>query len=367
MRIVFFFLLVVSIGMLNCHANEKTFSERDVTFNNDSIKLAGTLSIPNGEVPFPGVVLLTGSGPENRDEEVYGFKIFKVIADHLATNGIAVLRFDDRGVGESGGEYQGANTLDFADDAIAAFKFLEKQAEIDKSKSGMLGHSEGGIIATLANKKLEGVDFIVFMASTAVSGDKIINYQIKAYSEKEGLSDEMINQTLLVQNMAYEAARRDSGFEAVEEEIKKMTLQEVENMSEEERKYISDPEQYAKYKARMTMMQVKTPWFKFFTSYDPAKDIEDIKCPVLVLFGGKDKQVPVELNKEPMENALMADGLKNFKTVVFPDANHLFQKAETGMYDEYTKLPKVFVDGFLETISTWINDLNKQGNNIKQE
>lgn len=338
-------------------ANDNTFLNKEVTFYNDTIKLAGTLSIPAGESPFPGVVLLTGSGPENRDEEVYGFKIFKIIAEYLAANGIAVLRFDDRGVGESEGDYNDANTMDFADDAIAAFKFLEKQDEIDKTKCGMLGHSEGGIIATLANKKIDGIDFIVFMASTAVSGDKIINYQIRAYSEKEGLSQEFINETMRVQNMLYETVRKDSGYKNVEDEIKKLTLKEVDNMSEEQRKYISDPEQYAAYKARMTMMQVKTPWFKFFTTYDPAEDIKDIKCPVLVLFGGKDNQVPVELNKEPMEKALMADGDKNFETVIFPDANHLFQKAETGMFDEYSKLPKEFVPGFLNIIAKWINEL----------
>jgi len=346
-------LLLVVVFCMPIYA-ENNFTEREVFFNNDTIKLSGTLSVPMGEGPFPAVVLITGSGPENRDEEVFGFKIFKIIAEHLSNNGIAVLRYDDRGVAKSEGNHSTATSLDFADDAIAAFKFLEQQEKINSEKCGMLGHSEGGIIATLSNKKHSAIDFIIFMASTAIPGDKIINFQIETINKKAGKSDEEIAEIIAVQDMIYEAIRNDSDLSEVEQVLTDLTLKEIENMTDEEKEFITDPLQYAKYQTRIAMYKVKSVWFKYFITYDPGTDIESITAPVLILFGGKDLQVPVELNKEPMESALMKDGTKNFETHVFPEANHLFQKADTGQYDEYTQLPKEFVDGFLETIAEWI-------------
>jgi alpha-beta hydrolase superfamily lysophospholipase len=358
MKYLFLLLLFMSF-FANAYA-ENNFVETEVFFNNDSIKLAGTLSVPNGDGPFPGVVLITGSGPENRDEEVFGFKIFKIIAEHLAQNGIAVLRYDDRGVAKSEGDHSKATSADFADDAIAAFKYLEEQELIDKERCGLLGHSEGGIIATLADKKHRGIDFIIFMASTATSGDKIINYQVEAINKASGKTEEEISEIIALQNMIYDAIRNDSDLSEVEEAMIELTLKQIDSMSDEEKAFITDPLQYAKYQTRISLYKVKTDWFKYFITYDPATDIENIICPVLILFAGKDMQVPVSLNKEPMEAALMKDGINNYDTYIFPEANHLFQKADTGMYDEYSKLPKEFVDGFLETISQWILQIDEE-------
>jgi alpha-beta hydrolase superfamily lysophospholipase len=353
-------LLLLFAAFFSTAYAENDFVETEVIFYNDSIKLAGTLSVPNGDGPFPGVVLITGSGPENRDEEVFGFKIFKIIAEHLANNGIAVLRYDDRGVAKSEGDHSKATSEDFADDAIAAFKFLEVQENIDNEKCGLLGHSEGGIIATLAYKKLRGIDFIIFMASTAISGDKIINYQVESLNKAAGKTEEEISEIIAVQNMLYEAIRNGSDLSELEEALIEITLKQIEKMTDEEKSFITDPVQYAKYQARITLFKVKNDWFKYFITYDPAPDIESISCPVLILFAGKDMQVPVSLNKDPMEAALMKDGVRNFDTFIFPDANHLFQKADTGMYDEYAKLPKEFVDGFLVTISQWILHIDEE-------
>lgn len=352
-------ILLISIVLMQSYsyANDKPFAEQEVIFYNDSTKLAGTLTIPKGEGDFPGIVLITGSGPENRDEEIFGFKIFKIIAEHLSSNGIAVLRYDDRGVGESKGNYSASTTVDFSGDALSAIVFMEQQDKIDNKLTGFLGHSEGGLIATLATNQTDIVDFIVYMASPGVSGDKIILEQIEFLSKQEGRTEHEVADALRVQNMLYDAVRQDSGFEAVEEEIKQLTLKELEKLSEEEKKYITDPDKYASYKAKISINQAKSEWFKYFVTYDPASDLKKIEFPTLLIFGGKDKQVSVNLNKEPFEQALSTDGVMNFKTVVFPDANHLFQKADTGMYDEYTKLPKEFVPGFLDTITDWIKNL----------
>jgi uncharacterized protein len=355
MKYLFLFVLL----LLSCVAvhSDNNFADNEVVFYNDTIKLAGTLSIPLGEGPFPGIVLITGSGPQNRDEEVFGFKVFKNIAEFLANNGIAVLRFDDRGVGKSEGDHNSANSQDFADDAIAAFKFLKEQDGINKSKCGFLGHSEGGIIATLAYKKLSDINFIVFMAATAISGDKIINYQIATINKNAGKTDEEIAEILAVQNLVYEEIRSDSDFSKAEQAVIDLTLKQVENMTDEEKEFITDPLQYAEYQAKIAIYSAKSPWFKYFITYDPGPDIETIKCPVLILFGGKDMQVPVSLNQEPMESALMKDGIKNFETYIFPDANHLFQKADTGLANEYSTLEKKFIDVFLKTIADWIHSL----------
>jgi hypothetical protein len=296
--------------------------------------------------------MITGSGPQNRDEEIFGFKPFRIIADHLTRRGIAVLRYDDRGIGGSTGKFAEATTQDFADDAAAALAFLRKRNGIRRDRIGLCGHSEGAIAATIIASGSKEVGFVVLLAGPAVTGDRLIMSQIETLSRSGGATDEQIREALAHQAAVVKAVKTGQGWEEVRSGLREQMKKSMAQMPEAQRKAITDS--MINSRVDLQLQSARSPWFKFFVEYDPAAALAKISCPVLALFGELDMQVPVALNKEPMQRAFQAGNNKDATTTVIPGANHLFQKAVSGLPSEYMGLKKEFAPNVLELLSNWI-------------
>jgi pimeloyl-ACP methyl ester carboxylesterase len=320
----------------------------------DEVTLAGTLSLPRTEGPHPAVVLITGSGPQNRDEEVFGFKIFKLIADHLTRSGIAVLRCDDRGVGGSTGGDTSPTTVDLADDVRGQMDYLKALPEIDPGRIGLLGHSEGSIIAGMVAAEYPDTAFIVLLGGPAYTGAEIVKAQLVLLSRAEGASEEEITENLELQERIFSALRAGEDLEPLKEETRRLLREALAGASEEELASVGDPEVYVESVVQASFAAVQSPWFRFFMDYDPAADLAKVTCPVLAVWGEFDLQVPAEENRARMEEVLAGAGHTDYTVQVFPGANHLFQETETGAFSEYALLPKEFVPGFLELVSGWL-------------
>jgi len=330
------------------------YLEEEVAFTSTAGSFAGTLTAPRGGGRHPAVVLLTGSGPQDRDETILGFGPFRLIADHLTRKGIAVLRYDDRGVGGTTAAATGATTADFADDALAAVAFLKTRPEIDGGRIGLLGHSEGGIVAPLAATRSGDVAFVVMLSGMGVTGERILLDQAEAIARAGGAGDVELAAEERLQRMVFAAVRAGSGWEAVEAEARKLALAQLETLPAEQRQALGDLGAYAERLVAGQMGAVKTPWFKYFLDYDPAPALTRLRCPVLALFGELDLQVPAASNAAAVRVAL-AQGRNTDATVtVIPGANHLYQAAHTGTPAEYAGLEKAFAPGLLETISSWV-------------
>lgn len=330
------------------------YNSEDVFFENksDKIFLAGTLTFPKEGKKFPAAVLISGSGPQNRDEELLGHKPFLVLSDHLTRNGYAVLRFDDRGVGESEGDFKSATTEDFAKDVLAAVEYLKTRNEIDHSRIGLIGHSEGGIIAPMAAIQNDKIAFIVLLAGTGLPGEEILYLQSRLIEEASGTPEEDIKRSLEFSSVIYDAIKKSGDFVVAEKRIKEYFWREYMEMSDEDKQKIGDPEAFLNIQLRVTL----TPWFKFFLTYDPAPALEKVKCPVLAIIGEKDLQVPPKENLPAIEEALKRGGNQNYTVKELPGLNHLFQTAETGSPIEYAKIEETMAPLALDTITNWLKE-----------
>jgi pimeloyl-ACP methyl ester carboxylesterase len=331
------------------------YNAEEINFSNDGNFFAGTLTYPKIQGKHPAVVMITGSGAQNRDEEIFGFKIFGIIADHLTRSGIAVLRYDDRGTGSSVGKsVDESTTEDFAGDVIAAVEFLKTKDYINPNQIGLFGHSEGGIVAPLAASNSNSIGFIILMAGTSVMGIDIVKEQSKLIMKANNSSDKEIEGYVTMLDSIYAAIKNKQPLDELKQRIKNDIIENFDQIPKEERKAIKNKEQYATDVAEMTIAEFNTNWMKYFLRYDPYDALTQIKCPVLALFGELDLQVPPNQNEPQMTKALKNGGNYDYKVITFPKANHLFQEAVTGSPGEYSSLKKEFVSGFLETISAWI-------------
>jgi len=337
-------------------AVNKLYKSQEVTISHDGVSLAGTLLIPENKSTFPAVVLVTGSGMQNRDEEIFGFKIFKIIAESLATRGIASLRYNDRGFPPSTGDFKSATTADFATDALAAVKFLHEKLG-PKANIGILGHSEGAVIATLLAGQHKPLDFIVLMGGPAIRGDTLLKAQANALFNAAHAHEETIASEQNLQDQIFKTIRQNKGWTGLEQHIREAIQEEINTLPEKNKAAIPDVDAYVKTKVDAQMAAVRSPWMKWFINYDPATDMRRIQIPVLALFGGKDLQVPFLINLNRMKNIFGQNNNSFFTPIVFANANHLFQKANSGLVQEYPTLKKSFVKGFLPKISAWILNL----------
>ena len=328
------------------------YREKEVSFETGDVHLEGTLTLPEGTGPFPAVVMITGSGPQNRDEELLGFPVFRVIADHLTRRGIAVLRYDDRGVGGSTGSVARSTTSDFADDALAGIARLLERADIDPGRIGLVGHSEGAAVASLAASRSDAVRFAVLLAGTSVPGAEVMSEQSAAIARAAGASEEQIAWTADFQRRLFAAMEASEDLEPYREELGVAIRNGIDRLSEAQRAPISDVDSYVQTQIDQQINALQAPWFRHFLSFDPAEALRQTRVPVLALFGGLDLQVIAVQNRGPMAEALLDN--PDVTIEVLPRANHLFQAATTGSPAEYAMLEKTFVDGFLDTISNWI-------------
>lgn len=330
------------------------YETRDVTFDNPAadITLAGTVVTPEGEGPFPAVVFVSGSGPQDRDESLMGHKPFWVIADHLARHGIASLRYDDRGAGESEGDHMGSTVEDFATDAQAAVAYLAAQPKIDRGRLGILGHSEGGLSGPRAALAGDEVDFLVLLAPPGVPLTELLKRQSADVLRQQGMSAVQVEQASAEQAAQLAlVADPELSDDELAAKLRARTEELRETLSEAERAMFQLDDDAS---VEASIRQVTTPWFRSLMRQDPAVYLEKTKVPVLALFGGKDIQVAAEENAAGLRAALAAAGNETVTVKIFPDANHLFQTAGTGAVGEYGQIEETMAPEVLEVIVEWI-------------
>ena len=333
------------------------YHAEDVTYPNPDggHALAGTFTRPDAGGPFPAVILISGSGPQDRDEALMGHRPFLVLSDHLTRNGIAVLRFDDRGVGESTGDFASATSRDFASDAAAGVDYLKSRDDVDPGKIGLAGHSEGGLIAPMVAAESDDVAFIVLMAGPGVDGERILYAQGALIGRASGASEESIAKSREQQREIFQVLKAEDDLAQASEEIEALVRTALENATDEERAQAGITDELPLEQAAAAQAaRLATPWFRYFLSYDPAESLERVAVPVLAINGEKDLQVPYEENLREIEAALRRGGNNRFETHALPDHNHLFQRAETGAPSEYSTIDETWSVESMELIAQWI-------------
>jgi hypothetical protein len=315
------------------------YNEEQVTFENKAQKvtLAATLTVPQGNGPFPAVLLIAGSGPHDRDEKVFGHRPFLVLADYLTRKGIIVLRADKRGMGKSTGDLSTATTADFATDAEAGIAYLKTRPEVNVHEIGLLGHSEGGLVAPMVAARNADVGFVVMMAGSGVAGDKILPEQVRLIEIAYGKPKDQVEKDYALQQEIVAIVEQEKDDKVFEQKLRAKLSGSV-------------PE--AQIGASVTTM--RSPWMRYFLQYDPATALRKVTCPLLALNGEKDLQVPPHQNLPAIRAALVAAGNKRFEIDELPGLNHLFQTAKTGAPAEYSQIDETIAPIALGKIAGWI-------------
>jgi uncharacterized protein len=309
------------------------------------------LTVPSGAGPFPAVVLITGSGAQDRDESLLGHKPFLVLADALGRRGVAVLRVDDRGVGGSTGSTKTSTSEDFAGDVLAGLNFLTGRQEIDGKKLGLIGHSEGGIIAPIAAARSKDVAFIVLMAGTGVPGSQILEAQLQLILKAGGSSESERKTERDVQKRLIDIVTHEKDEKVAKAKLATAVKEIRAAMSDSEKKALADNPGAL---SEAAMDALNNAWFRFFLTYDPRPRLRTVRCPVLAINGEKDLQVPAKENLAEIEKALKAGGNRHVKTVELPGLNHLFQPCKTGSPSEYGAIETTIAPEALKTIGDWV-------------
>lgn len=322
------------------------YDEHEVTYQNsqDKITLAGTLTIPRGRGPFPAVLLITGSGPQDRDEMILGHRPFLVLADYLTRRGIAVLRVDDRGVGGTSKGTPNDTSENYVGDVLAGVEFLKTRKEINPKQIGLIGHSEGGMIAPMASVRSNDVGFIVLMAAPGIPGDKLLLMQNRLISSAE--CEREVNESAANSARLFAIVKAEKNIEVARQKVT------AERAQLEERARRNLEGQLASSAAQLN--QILSPWFRFFLDYDPRPTLMKVKVPVLAINGEVDRQVPAKEDLEAIEQALKEGGNRDYKIVLLPNLNHLFQTSNTGAPSEYGNIEETIAPVALQTMGDWI-------------
>ncbi len=320
------------------------YREEEVSFANlaADCTLAGTLTIPKGAGPFPAAVLLTGSGPYDRDEASANHRPFLVLADYLTRRGIAVLRYDKRGIGKSTGSVDSATTLNLASDAQAAVAYLKARQDIDATKIGLIGHSEGAMIAPYLATHSPDIAWIVLLAPPATKGEDTLINQSEMIGRAGGLSEPQLVSSLTFDREAYDLVRKEKDSATLIEKLNALVKQTGLDAA--------TPPTVLETQLRM----LSSPWFRFFLDYDPLPSLSALKSPTLALYGEKDLQVPPKVNLPLVKKAFADSGNTDAATTELPDLNHQFQHAFSGSPAEYPAIEETFSPGALQLISDWI-------------
>ncbi|MFI6773997.1 alpha/beta hydrolase family protein [Nocardia sp. NPDC050412] len=312
------------------------YRSEDVTYRNGDITIAGTLTLPEGNGPFPAILMISGSGPQDRDEELMGHKPFLLLADTFTRAGYAVLRTDDRGVGGTSGKLDDATYNGLADDATAGVRFLHARPDIDPARVGLFGHSEGGYLAPLvASRPVSGVAFAILMAGPSVPGWEVLIEQNRALLSAAGAPQSRIDDQVTYITDWTNLIR--SGDLAAAKDLANRHNESL------------PPDQRA---SAETLDAYNTTYMASFITYDPAPALSALRIPVLAFFGTKDKQVLATQNEQPMRERLAAD--PDATVHVFPDLNHLMQPADSGLPSEYTGIETTIAPDVLTYTTTWL-------------
>ena len=333
------------------------YYSEEVTFENKpaGITLAGTLTLPKKEGNFPVVVLISGSGPQDRNEELLGHKPFLVLSDYLTKNGIAVLRFDDRGIAGSKGDFGSATSLDFASDVEAGVKYLQTRKEINKKKIGLMGHSEGGMIAPMVASKSKDIAFIALLAGPGLPGDELLILQLQLLGKASGQSEAEYGKAADFNKGAFAIVKAASDQEKLKTDLTAYVTKSLkENPNGPKPEGMSDDEL-----SNIIYGQIAGPWMQYFLKYNPAAVLEKVKCPVLAINGDKDLQVPSKQNLPAIKEALRKGGNKKGTIIELPGMNHLFQECKTGFTDEYGTIEQTISPIALNEILNWVKAVTK--------
>jgi len=316
------------------------YMEEEVTFENtnDTVTLAGNLTKPKNVENFPTVILISGSGPQNRNEELMGHQPFLVLADYLTRNGIAVLRYDDRGVGESTGRFDTSTIYDFAEDTKAAVSYLKSRKDIDKDKIILLGHSEGGVVAPLVASNDKTIAGIITLAGPGERLDKVLLQQQKDIYSRSGMAPATVDSIISLNKGFYDIVNTVDKNQINKEFLKYGQSKSMSNIE-----------------ITQQIESVSDRWFYSFITYDPKEILQQVSCPVLAINGSKDMQVNARQNLTAIKNHLAQGGNKNVTIKEMEGLNHLFQKATTGMPNEYAQIEETMSPKVLEIIKNWIN------------
>ncbi|QKK01906.1 MAG: alpha/beta hydrolase [Pseudomonadota bacterium] len=322
------------------------YQRREVRLANPragDIELAGTLTVPDGPGPFPAAVLISGSGPQDRDESFMGHKPFLVLADHLTRNGVAVLRYDDRGFGASGGDHWAATTADFATDAAAAVEWLAQRPDIRTDAIGLIGHSEGGLVAPITARDNPNVAWVVLLAAPGIDMLELVASQTEAMALTQGVSTGELQRVMPVNRRIWRIVAETADAEQARARLEAALTPEVlETLG-------ASPE-----RKPVIVQSSLRPWLRYLLRFDPAPYLRALEVPVLALNGGLDVQVPAAQNLAAIRAAL-ADH-PDATVIELPGLNHLFQTATTGALGEYRDIEETFAPAALEVISDWILD-----------
>ncbi len=353
-----FYILFIIINTLNAFAQTErpqepkapfNYISHDIVFKNevDNISLSGTYTYPKDTKDFPTVILISGSGAQDRNSEILGHKPFLVIADYLTNNGIAVLRVDDRETGNSEGIYNETGLNGFLNDTKSALKYLKSRDEINSKKVGLIGHSLGGVIAPMIASDTKDISFIIMLAGSGIRGDKLMLLQ-----------KEQLERKMLVPEPAITIGQNN--MRGVYDIILAHT-NDKEKLQIDLREYLNTifgtmlPEN----QINLLSEQLSFPWLTDFIKFDPQESLSKTKCAVLALNGGNDLQVPAKENLQAIEKILTESGNNNFKTMEIEGLNHLFQESETGLPTEYVTIEQTFSPKVLEIMINWIKNKTK--------
>jgi len=318
-----------------------TYTSEDITFINPKggHKLAGTFTFPKDGKAHKTVILISGSGPQNRDGEILGHKPFLIISDYLTRQGIAVLRYDERGVANSGGDFTNATTKDLATDVEAAVTYLKTRKEV--SEIGLIGHSEGGLIAPMVASILPEIKFMVFLAAPGTLGKEILLDQAKLISEANKIPENEIQKTLDLNSKLYDLIIQNADTNT----LKTKLFSELKTLQ---------GDAFKENEADLMFQQLNSAWFRYFVTIDPTLYLNKVTCPTLALNGKNDLQVPCDKNLNAIKEAISKNGNKNVTIVPIKNLNHLFQTSKTGNPSEYSSIEETFSPKALKIMGEWI-------------
>lgn len=322
------------------------YKAEDVVYQNRTAgnSLGATLTLPIGKGPFPTVILISGSGAQNRDSEIAGHKPFLVIADYLTKRGIAVLRVDDRGIGKSTGNAATATSADNASDVMASIAYLKTRSDINQKKIGLIGHSEGGMIAPMVAAQSADIAFIVLLAGVGLPGDQLHRRQVEDIMRMSNANESDMQQALSLYDKLYSVMKAEKDSVSIEKSL---------------RAVIEKNAPVAGMEVSSVVRPLSQPWFRYFINFNPVPYLQKVKCPVLALNGGKDVQVASKENLAAIEKVLKESGNNKVKVQEVAGLNHLFQTAATGGLNEYAQISETFSPVALTLIGDWITETVK--------